>query len=201
MKSSTDAFRPVSFGAAPARRIGPAWLPDLRKPAGDDAPDPAELAALRAEVRTLAAGRAAGEDRVSRAVELLAAAAAQLHAIAHEFAHDRERSLHALAVAIARTIVQRELKTEPELVGELVRDAVARLPLDATLEIRLHPDDLALFEGGGPALLPEGRALEVRWVPDASIDRGGFVIETPQRLVDGRTDVALRALYERLEHE
>ncbi len=202
MKSSADAWKPLSFGARAAGRIGPSWLPDLARPAAPpEEPEPEDIARLRAEHARLLAEREQAESRVSRAVELLGAAALQLEALAHDFGHDRERNLHALAVAIARGIVQRELAVEPELVGTLVRRAVDLLPLDNTLEIRLHPEDLALFGPAAPSLLPEGRTLEVQWVPDPSLERGSFVIESPQRLVDGRTDVALRSLYERLEHD
>lgn len=201
MTSSPDTWSPLSFGAKPAHRIGPAWLPDLRRPGGGRAHDDEDVARLHAELETLRAERSGGEARVARAVDLLGRAAAQLEAIAHEFEHDRERNVQSLAIAIARSIVQRELQADPALVGTLVRRALDLLPLDTTLEIRLHPDDLAALGGEAPRLLPEGRALAVQWVPDETLEPGSFVIESPQRLVDGRTDVALRQLYERLEHE
>ncbi len=192
MRSSADAWKPLDVAGTAARPIGPSWLPDLAHPIRPvEEPEPEDVARLRAEHARLVAEREQGAARVTRAVELLGNAAAQLEALAHEFTHDRERNLHALAVAIARGIVQRELTADPTLVGTL----------DNTLEIRMHPDDLGLFGPGAPALLPEGRTLEVQWVPDGSLERGSFVIESPQRLVDGRTDTALRQLYERLEHD
>ena len=45
---------------------------------------------------------------------------------------------------------------------------------------------------------PDGRALIVHWVGDPTLDRGSFRVIGRERLVDGRVDVALRALYERL---
>ena len=35
---------------------------------------------------------------------------------------------------------------------------------------------------------PGGRRLDLRWVAEPSVQRGGFVIETPLRVVDGRVD-------------
>ena len=39
---------------------------------------------------------------------------------------------------------------------------------------------------------------EVRWIPDASIGRGGCVVEGPERIVDGRLESALERVYRRI---
>ena len=36
------------------------------------------------------------------------------------------------------------------------------------------------------------------WVVDPSLEAGSFRLVSPERIIDGRVDVALRALYERL---
>jgi flagellar biosynthesis/type III secretory pathway protein FliH len=75
------------------------------------------------------------------------------------------------------------------------------VPHDVTVEVRLNPDDLtALGEHLGP-LGTGGRPLHAQWIADAALDRGSFLLETPLRVVDGRTEDVLRALYERLSHE
>jgi hypothetical protein len=43
--------------------------------------------------------------------------------------------------------------------------------------------------------------MAVHWIADPSLDRGSFRLSSPERLVDGRADVALRSLYERLAIE
>ena len=87
------------------------------------------------------------------------------------------------------------------LMSALVRRAIEQLPLDHTLEVRLHPDDLATLAPSLEAMAAPGRHVKLQWSSDASIERGGFVVETPHRIIDGRTDVALRTLYEKLDHE
>ena len=135
------------------------------------------------------------------ALEAVSRAVNHLDAIAGEFGRDRERDLQGLAIAIARNIVQHELTIDPLRVGELVRRALDLLPLDHTLELRLSPEDLRTLAPSLEGLSPEGRQVKIQWVGDPSIDRGGFIIETPHRIVDGRTDIALRALYDRFDHE
>ncbi len=145
--------------------------------------------------------RARADERCATALQAVARAAAHLEQIAAEFARDRERDVQAVALAAARAIVQHELTIDALRVGELVKRAIEQLPLDHVLEVRLHPDDLATLGASLEGLVPAGRTVTLQWLSDPSIERGGFVIETPHRIVDGRTDVALRALYERFDRE
>jgi hypothetical protein len=58
--------------------------------------------------------------------------------------------------------------------------------------VRLNPADLGAL-GLGP-----GAGAPVQWTADPVLEPGSFVVESPARVVDGRTDVALRQLFERL---
>jgi flagellar biosynthesis/type III secretory pathway protein FliH len=223
MTSSSDAgWRPfaafvpslvpggMAFAPAPAETIESKpgsndWLPPLRTRPELDAlaaeRDREERAYSRGADEATRAERSQAEARCATALQAVAGAAAHLAGIAEEFARDRERDVQAIAIAAARHIVQHELALDPLRVAELVRRAVELLPTDHTLEIRLHPDDLATLRSGLEAMAPPGRNLHLSWLADADLERGGFVIETPHRIVDGRADVALRALYERLDHD
>jgi flagellar assembly protein FliH len=199
------AFAPVAAASPRATAEPPAWLPSLRTNAERAAADAKrtieEMAYRRGLEEGAHAERARADVRCVTALEAVARAAAHLDAIAGEFARDRERDAQAVALAAARHIVQHELTIDTLRVGELVRRAIELLPLDHALEIRVHPEDLETLRGGLEAMAPVGPHVRLDWRSDASIDRGGFVIETPHRIIDGRADVALRALYERLDHE
>lgn len=187
-----------------------AWrLPDLRAlaelaPAPDV--DPASEAAAAAVDAAYAQGVADGRAEVlaelgadgALACRALAGAAEALVELRAALASEVEEQLLALAVAVAERLLQREVATEPAVVRDLVQRALNVLPLDVGLEIRLHPADLAALEGHLDLHGPGGRPLDVRYRADAGVERGGYVIETPQRVVDGRVEPALLALYERL---
>jgi flagellar biosynthesis/type III secretory pathway protein FliH len=183
----------------------PAWLRPLRSTREE------ELEIERAGQRVAAYRRGvdeatrnernAAEQRCATALLAVKRVAEHLDTVATEFARDRERDLHGLAVAIARQIVQHELMIDPLRVGELVRRALELLPLDTTIEVRLNPADLATLGEATERTVPPGRAVRLTWLADPGLEPGNFVIESPQRIVDGRSDVALRDLYERLEHE
>jgi len=177
------------------------WLPSLARPAEDHAAQSRELAYQQGYAAALAAERGRMESDAKRALSAVARVAEQMATLQTDFARDRERDLHTLAVAIARQVVQHELTISPERLTALVHAAIELLPHDPRIEVRLHPADLAALGAALDGLVPAGRGLELTWTPDASLERGGFVVETPQRIVDGRADVALRELWERLGHD
>lgn len=112
-----------------------------------------------------------------------------------------EENLTALALAVARQLMEREVHAEPEVVANLVRKALSHFPLDQKLRIRLHPADLSGMsreQSGGQAPVAGGR--EVRWIPDETIARGGCMVEGPERIVDGRVETALERIYRTVSH-
>ena len=211
LSRSWSAFTPTaspwtpSAAAVAGAASGQSWLPALSGVAREAQESPAALAERRAYEQGMAAGideeRSRSQERCRNVLQTVTHAAAKLESIQAQFAQDRERDLHGLAVAIARQLIQRELTLDPALTAELVRRALALLPLDTVIEVRLHPDDLTVLGSTVQEFAAPGRHLQLTWVGDPLLDRGGFVLETPARVVDGRADVALRQLYERLEHD
>jgi flagellar assembly protein FliH len=180
-------------------------VPELRlmtdrpsAPAEPAGPTPEE----EAYSRGLEQGRRAAQEECDRrtlaARQALAGAAESLQAVRAAFASEAEESVYALATALAQQIVQREIASDPSIVRDLVRQAIQVLPLEGTLEIRLHPSDLSALGGELDLYAPGGRKLDLRWVAEPGIERGGYLIETPQRVVDGRIDPVLVAMYQRL---
>lgn len=77
---------------------------------------------------------------------------------AEQFDEQVEQELVSLAMAVARQLVRREIRTDPGQIIAVVREAMAVLPSAARdVELRLHPDDanlvrevLRLSEGERP---------------------------------------------------
>lgn len=130
----------------------------------------------------------------------LEGAARALREVRERFERTGERDIQALALAAARQIAQRELTTAPEIVGDIVRRALDLVPPRTVPTVRLHPDDLAAVTQAAPIETAGGEG-EVRWAPDPSIERGGFLIEAPPRIVDGKLETVFRILCERMDHD
>ena len=112
-----------------------------------------------------------------------------------------EANLYALGLAIARWLFQRELLDNPTAVEPLIRRAVQLLPAGSPVEIHAGPVDVEALSTHLRLAEADGRPLPVHWVVDAGLEAGSFRLVSPERIVDGRVDVALRALYERLASE
>jgi len=110
-------------------------------------------------------------------------------------------NLPALALAVARHLVQREVMVDPSVMHDLVERALALTPLSGPVTVRLHPADLDALGDVTAFASSSGATLELKWVGDATILRGGCTVETAASVVDGRVDQALLDLYERLRSE
>lgn len=163
-----------------------------------------EVERARIEADAYARGRADGERAARQMLdEQLAAALTALDEATQSVAmHEArwvgnaEENIAALAVSVARHIVQREIVVDPAIVAQLVSTAIAQYPVEQEITVRLSPDDLSLCRQIIEADL--GGARLVRWIPDASIDRGGCLTEGRERIIDGRVDTALERIYRSL---
>ena len=118
-----------------------------------------------------------------------------------ELGPDHARCVHAIAMAVAKRIVQREISADPGITHSLVEQALGLMPLDAPFDVRMNPKDFETLAPELDRLHGQGRKASVEWLADPTVDPGSFVLESPLRIVDGRIDVALRNLFERLNVE
>lgn len=164
------------------------------------------LAAERARIEAdaYARGRADGERSARSTVEQsLQSAMSALDQAAqsvglHEarWLNNIEENMAALAVSVARHVVQREINADPSFVAGLVATALAQYAVDQEITVRLNPDDLALCRQVIDADLNGARTM--RWIGDVSIARGGCLTEGRERIIDGRVDTALERVYRSL---
>jgi flagellar biosynthesis/type III secretory pathway protein FliH len=104
-----------------------------------------------------------------------------------------EENIAALAVSVARHVLQREIVADPTLVADLVAKSLAQYSVDQEITIRLHPDDLSLCRQVIETDVNGARTM--RWIGDVSIARGGCLTEGRERIIDGRVDTALERVY------
>lgn len=106
-------------------------------------------------------------------------------------------SMAAVATAIARQILDREVRLDPEVVATLIDDALEVFPLDHAIRIRVSPADLALLkQSGATDRLTDGRWAQ--WTAEESLAPGSFLVEGPETIIDGRIDHALENLYRKM---
>ncbi len=153
-------------------------------------------------------GRAEGERaEAARLRHALAAATEALDAVRESeerWVGAIEENIAALAVSVARHIVDRELGTDAEVTRAMVRRALDTFPIDQPVRIRVHPQDLAVigaFPEAGSTAQPGSAAREAHWMADTRVLPGGCVVEGRERIVDGRVDTAIERVYRRLAYK
>jgi flagellar assembly protein FliH len=169
----------------------------LQKP-----PTVSGLADLQAEAHAeafaqgLAEGREAGRGEVRAQVEKLAGMFYDLAKPFELLNAEVERELLTLAMALARQIVRRELKTDPTQIIGIIRDAIAALPVAAReVRVHLHPEDAAVVRQN---LAPTESERAWTMIEDPVMARGGCQITTTTSRIDARLETRLAAILSEL---
>jgi flagellar assembly protein FliH len=169
----------------------------LQKP-----PTVSGLADLQAEAHAeafaqgLAEGREAGRGEVRAQVERLAGMFYDLAKPFEVLNAEVERELLTLAMALARQIVRRELKTDPTQIIGIIRDAIAALPVAAReVRVHLHPEDAAVVRQN---LAPTESERAWTMIEDPVMARGGCQITTTASRIDARLETRLAAILSEL---
>jgi len=190
------------FNKAAAAAAAVWTAPDMSAPAGRNPPTVSGLVDLQAEAyhesfaQGLAEGREAGRGEVRAQVERLSG---MFHDLAKPFEQldaEVERELLTLAMALARQIVRRELKTDPTQIIGIIRDAIAALPVAAReVRVHLHPEDAAVVrEHLAPTFNERAWAI----VEDPVMARGGCQITTTNSRIDARLETRLNTIVSEL---
>ncbi len=109
-----------------------------------------------------------------------------------------ETSIVKLSTSIAARIIRRELKREPKLSLEWIREALRLAAGSAEVSVHLHPNDLETLRGEVERLAALFCPLaKGQLVADPSITAGGCCVETQF----GAIDVQVEAQLARVEQE
>ena len=211
----TSSARPFVIRGGAARTQGGAWRLDnlAGARAGDTpVPDPAAQAAAAhgkeiadAYSHGFEEGRREGEHteqaRLRKSMQSVVDALDVIRASEERWNGALEENIGALACAVARHIVDREIASDPELVSRLVKRAIAEFRIDKPVRVRVNPSDLSVIEANSdPAAEAETRGSDLHWIGDPRIASGGCVVEGRERIVDGRVDTALERAYRRVAY-
>ena len=137
-------------------------------------------------------GAAAGREQLRAQVERLDQVLTDLARPLNELDTAVQDELLALAMALARQIVRRELRQDPTQIIGIVREAVAQLPVAAReVRVQLHPEDAAIVR---EHLAPAERERAWTLIEDPMMMRGGCQVVSASSRIDVRLETRLGAL-------
>lgn len=97
-----------------------------------------------------------------------------------------EEELVGLSLAIARQLIRRELKTEPDQIVAVVRQAIQALPAYARkIQITMHPEDAEFVR---KTLRVEDARPRWELLEDPLLSRGGCRVETETSRIDATVE-------------
>jgi flagellar assembly protein FliH len=115
----------------------------------------------------------AAEAKLADEVRRLTAIVEQLGAPLTALDQPVEEAVAALALEVARCVIGEEVKRSREFLARLVREAIAKVPLDmGAPRVLLNPVDLDLVR----KLVPEVEAGNVMLIGDDTIELGGALV-------------------------
>lgn len=118
----------------------------------------------------------------------------QIELAVSEFDQQVGDSLIGLALEIARQVVRRELKTQPQCLLDVVREALAQLP-HQHVSICVHPDDAKLVR---THLADQAQYVGHRIREDAGLARGGCRFEAAGTQIDATVETRWKRVVESL---
>jgi len=106
---------------------------------------------------------------------------------------DAAREVLHLACDVARQVVRQELRSQPQALLPVVREALDMLAQDQRpARVRLHPDDLAALQAVWPAAQDDAGAAQpqrpIHWQADARLARGDVCVECAGTHIDARVE-------------
>ncbi len=140
-------------------------------------PDPELLAAALAQAEQ--EGLARAEEQVDALKAQYLEALVRIDALIKEGQRPSAQEVVELALLVGREVVGRELKADRQPLVQAIEEAIRTVRSDGTVRIRIDPSDLEFLRQKRPDLLPG-----VEWVAQAGLGIGGYLVETPQRVVD-----------------
>ena len=118
-----------------------------------------------------------------------------------EIVAETEREVLELAIAIAKCIVNAEVKIDPAVIERTVR-AASRLVVDSShIRILINPGDMEVVRGLVPEFTAVTKGSKPRITEDPSIERGGCILETGFGRINATIESQLATLQRELEAE
>jgi flagellar assembly protein FliH len=132
-------------------------------------------------------GLSEAEGIIREAEEVLESARGAYKAMLAEV----EPKLLALAIEVARRVVNDSFEADSTVVLELIRKGLASVRDEREFQLRVDPSLVALVEGEKEALCQEVGAKSIEVVGDAEVS-GGAVVRTPHGFVDVTIESQIR---------
>jgi flagellar biosynthesis/type III secretory pathway protein FliH len=96
-----------------------------------------------------------------------------------------------LSMAVAKKVIAAELTSRPELIVDIVREAIDHLDNPTSVRIQVNPKDDLYLSGDGQTAFSQFGSAAITLQPDEAVARGGCVLESNMAVVDSRLETRI----------
>jgi flagellar assembly protein FliH len=188
---------PIWWRGGGAASVPPSVSPQIvrPKPQASDPDSERERIERDAHERGFAEGQALGKEQAAAelapVLDRLGRALVSLSSMRSRIRKDAEKELLALAIAIARRVVHRELTLDPESMGGLIKVALEKLQAREVCRVHVNPAQEAAVRS---SLDRFSTAHKIEVVTDSSLQSGDLLFETAHGTLDASIDAQLREI-------
>jgi len=130
-------------------------------------------------------GQDAARKELGEQVEAMGARLArtieELSGMRQRFRHEAEDDVIALAIAIARRVLHRELTVAPEALLGLLKAALEKIEVGEVHRVRVRPEDVLLVQ---QHLEKMGLPQRVELIADPGLERGAAILDSSRGALD-----------------
>jgi flagellar assembly protein FliH len=142
-------------------------------------------------------GHTAGRNEIQPAVEHLSRMLEDIADQRESILRDAEKIVVQLGLRVAEKIIRTEVRLQPEVVVNVVADAIRRIADKSRVVIRVNPDDadrVSNYRERLASLVGGIGQMEIR--DDPTVSQGGCLVETSVETIDARFEEQLSRLDE-----
>lgn len=119
--------------------------------------------------------------RLARTIE-------EVSGMRQRFRHEAEEEVIALALAIARRILHRELTVAPEALLGVLKAALEKIEVREVHRVRVRPEDIPLVQ---QHLDRMGLPQRVELIADPALERGALILDSSRGALDASVETQL----------
>jgi flagellar assembly protein FliH len=192
---SAGSVRPAQGSASlfPSRSLMPPDGQDGRsggktRQSEPDSERKAQAAYAQGHQDGAAAAQHEAQAQVRTIVERMARSIDEMTGMRQRLRHEAEEDVIALAIAIARRVLHREITMDPGALLGLAKAALEKIDVRELHRVRLNPENVAMVQ---QELEKIGLPRRVEVVADPSLERGAVILETGRGMLDASVETQL----------
>jgi type III secretion protein L len=109
-----------------------------------------------------------------------------------------EQAMVRLAVRVAEKIIGEHLRSSPDLIVSIVREALKSVRSEKGITIRVHPDDVEILRQSIHRLQDLLSGCHIKVIGSGAVASGGCIVESELGVVDAQLETQLKCLEEAL---